>query len=131
MFTTGDDENLELLTQGPAPRHLTLVYGVSPYYLTDSSTSGGACSGLNPHVEPYYHSTMTSRGCPIGKTILQPSTRASSSSSSGVTPDQDSVKDYPEIQGSAWWNPTIEARRISIVAQPGAILRTALASTQL
>jgi hypothetical protein len=60
MFAVGDDGNLELLTQGPAPRHFTLVYGISPYYPTNPSTSGGACSGLNPHAGLYYLSAMTS-----------------------------------------------------------------------
>jgi hypothetical protein len=27
MFVIGEDENLKLLTRGPAPRHLTPVYG--------------------------------------------------------------------------------------------------------
>jgi hypothetical protein len=70
MFDTRDDGNLELLTQGPVPRHLTPVYGVSPYYSIDPSTSGGAYSGLNPHAGSYYLSAMTSQGCLIGKTIL-------------------------------------------------------------
>jgi hypothetical protein len=70
MFATGEDENLELLTQGPVPRHLAPVYGVSPYYPTDPSTSGRTCSGLNPQRWSYYLSATTSQGCPIGKTIL-------------------------------------------------------------
>jgi hypothetical protein len=54
MFATEEDENLELLTQGPAPRHPAPIYGVSLYYPADPSTSGRACSGLNPHAGPYY-----------------------------------------------------------------------------
>jgi hypothetical protein len=80
MFATGEDENLELLTQGPAPRHLAPVYRVSPYYPADPSTSGGACSGLNPHAGSYYLFAKTS---------------------SGATLDQESIEDYPEIGGSA------------------------------
>jgi hypothetical protein len=60
MFAIGDDGNLELLTQGPTPSHLALVYGISPYYPVDLSTSGRICSGLNPHAGSYYLSSMTS-----------------------------------------------------------------------
>jgi hypothetical protein len=58
---------------------------------------------------------MTSLGRPIGKTILYPSAGASSSSSSGAAPDRDSLKDYPEIGGSACWNTAIDASRINMV----------------
>jgi hypothetical protein len=60
MFVAGDDGNLELLTQGPTPRYLAPVYGISPYYLTNPSILGGACSDLNPHVGTYYLSAMMS-----------------------------------------------------------------------
>jgi hypothetical protein len=100
MFTTGEDGNLELLTRGPAPRHLAPMYGTSPYYPDDPSTPGGACSGLNPHAGSCYLFAMPSQGCPIGKTILRSLAGASSSSSSGATPDRDSIEDYPEIRGS-------------------------------
>jgi hypothetical protein len=58
---------------------------------------------------------MTSQGHPIGKTILQSLVGASSSSSSGVTPDWDFIEDYHEIGSNACWNPAIEAHHISIV----------------
>jgi hypothetical protein len=70
MFTAGDDESLELLTQGPAPSYLTPVYGQAPYLPANPSISGRAWSGLNPYIGPYYLSTMTSQGRPIRKTIL-------------------------------------------------------------
>jgi hypothetical protein len=38
-----------------------------------------------------------------------------SSSSPGATPDRDSKEDYLEIGGNAYWNPTIEARHVSMV----------------
>jgi hypothetical protein len=60
IFAAGEDGNLELLTQGPAPRHLVPVYGVSLNYPADPSILGGACSSLNPHAGPYYLSAMTS-----------------------------------------------------------------------
>jgi hypothetical protein len=115
MFAAREDRNLELLTWGPAPRHPALVYGTSPYYLIDPSTSGRACSGLNPHAGPYYLSAKTSQGRPIRKTILQSSVGASSSSSLGATPYRDSIEDYSEIGSSACWNPAIKAHRISMV----------------
>jgi hypothetical protein len=93
----------------------TLVYGPAPYLLVNPSTSVGACSGLNPYAGPYYLSTMTSQRRSIGKTMLQPLTGASSSSLSGETPDRDSVEDYPEIRGSACWNPAMEAHCINMV----------------
>jgi hypothetical protein len=70
MFAIEEDENLELLTQGLAPRHPVSVYGTTPYYPADPSTSGGAGSGLNSHAGPYYLSAMTSQGLPIGKNHL-------------------------------------------------------------
>jgi hypothetical protein len=70
MFTVGEDGNLELLTQGPAPRYHVLVYGKAPYYPADPSTSGEPCSGLNPYAGTYYLSTMTLQGRLNGKTIL-------------------------------------------------------------
>jgi hypothetical protein len=111
----GEDENLESLTWGPAPKHPASVYGKASYYPADPSTSGGAYSGLNPYVVSYYLSAMTSLGCPIGKTILQPLAGASSSSSSGARPDRDSLEDYPEIGDNACWNLAIEACRINMV----------------
>jgi hypothetical protein len=81
MFAAGDDGRLELLTQGPTSRHLTSVYGQVAYLSTDPSTSDMAYSYLNPYAESYYLSASTSQGCPIGKSILQLSAEASSSSS--------------------------------------------------
>jgi hypothetical protein len=42
--------------------------------------------------------------------------RASSSSSSTASPDQDSTDDYPEIEGSTFGDPTEEGRLIVMVA---------------
>jgi hypothetical protein len=58
---------------------------------------------------------MTSQGHPIRKTILQSLAKASSSSSSGATPDRDSIEYYPEIGNNTCWNLAIEACRISMV----------------
>jgi hypothetical protein len=68
IFSAGEDENLDLLTQGPVPMHPAPICGKASYYPADPSTSGKTCSGLNPYVAPYYLSAMTSQGLPIGKT---------------------------------------------------------------
>jgi hypothetical protein len=59
MFAVGEDENLELLTQGLTLKHLTPVYGQAPYLPTNLSTSGGVCSGLNPYAGPYHRAVKT------------------------------------------------------------------------
>jgi hypothetical protein len=130
MFAVKEDGNLELLTQGPAPRHSTPVYGIAPSYPVDPSTSGGACSGMNPHVGPYYFSAMTSQWHLIGKTIFQSSlehqaphlreqlpigTPLKTTWRSGIAP----VRTLPsKFVTSAWWG------------QPGATLRIALVGTR-
>jgi hypothetical protein len=116
MFIAGDDGSLKLLTRDPTPRHPTPVYGQPPYLRANSSTSNGACSGLNPYAGPYYLSAKTSHGFLIGKTILQPLAGTSKSSSSGEALDQDSAEDYPEIGNSACYNLAIEAHRINMVS---------------
>jgi hypothetical protein len=98
-FAVGKDENLKLLTQGPASECLAPVYGQAPYLSAISSTSGGACSDLNPYAGPYHPSARIVQGIPIGASILQPSTGASSSLLA-ASPDQDSADNYPEIGGS-------------------------------
>jgi hypothetical protein len=59
---------------------------------------------------------MTSQGIPIGVNISQPTVGATSSSSSGATPDLDSTEDYPETGGNSCWDPAVEGRLISILA---------------
>jgi hypothetical protein len=120
MFAAGEDGNLELLTRGPAPKHLASVYGQAPYLPTNSSISGGACSGLNPYAGPYYLTTMTSQGLPIGAPIFQPSVGTANSSSSGPSPDRDSTEDYPEIGSSTCWNTAEEGGCIIMLASVGA-----------
>jgi hypothetical protein len=119
MFTDGEDGNLELLTQGSTPKHHVPVYGKAPYYPVNPSTSGGACSCLNPHAEPYNFSAMTSQEFLIGTPIFQPSAGTMSSSSLEVSHDRDSTEDYPKIGGSVCWNPIVESRRINMVTLEG------------
>jgi hypothetical protein len=69
MFAAREDKNLELLTQGPTPSHHASIYGEASYYLADrsaASTSGGACSGLNPYASSYAPTAMTSWGTQSG-----------------------------------------------------------------
>jgi hypothetical protein len=115
MFSIGEDRNLELLTRGPASKHHALVYGQPSYLPIDPSTSSRACSGLNSYAGPYYLSAVTPLGRPIGKTILQPPAGESSSSSSGATPNQESLIDYLEFGGSVCWNPAIKDYRINML----------------
>jgi hypothetical protein len=120
MFSAGEDGNLKLLTQGPAPKRLTPVYGQAPYLSTSLSTSGSACSGLNPYAVTYHHAAKTIQGIPIGAPILQPLAGTSNSTSSAASPDQDSTDDYPEIGRSTCWNSIDEGRLIIMVAPTGA-----------
>jgi hypothetical protein len=116
MFAAGKDGKLVLLVRGAAPNHLVPVYGQAPYLPASASTSGGACSGLNPYVGPYYLTTMTLQGIPIGANISQSSVGTASSSSSIVARDRDSIEDYPEIRGSNYWDPMVEGHLISMLA---------------
>jgi hypothetical protein len=70
MFVTEEDGNLDLLTQGPPPKHPTAVYGQALYLSANSSTSDGPCSGINPYIGPYHHVTRTTQGIPIGVPIF-------------------------------------------------------------
>jgi hypothetical protein len=92
------------------------VYGQALYLLASSSTSGGACSCLNPYKRPYHSIAKTTQGIPKGEHIFQPSVGTSRSSTSTVSPNQDSTDDYPEIGGSICWNLADEGRLIIMVA---------------
>jgi hypothetical protein len=120
MFAAGEDGNLELLTHGPPPKHPTSYYGHAPYLSASSSTSGGACSSLNPYAGPYHHAAKTTQGLLIGAHIFQPSVGTSSSSASRASPEHDSTDDYPEIEGSTCCNSTEEGHIIIMVAPVGA-----------
>jgi hypothetical protein len=56
------------------------------------------------------------QGIPVVISIPQPSAGALSSSSSGASPDHDSVDDYPDFGGSTYWNCSKEGRLIYMVA---------------
>jgi hypothetical protein len=120
MFVAGNDENLELLTRGPAPERLVPVYGQPPYLPTSSSTLGGAYTSLNPYAGSYHRTARTSQGNPIGMSIVQSSTGTSSFSISAKSPYQDSSDDYPVIGESTCWNSADEGSLIIMVALAGA-----------
>jgi hypothetical protein len=125
MFTAREDGNLELLTRDPAPKHLALVYGQVPYLSASSSTSGGACSGLNSYAGSYHHIAKTTQGLPIGAHIFQPLAGISGSSTSGASPDLDSMTITPRsgvapvgtpqkrVASSSWWPWPEHLRRIA------------------
>jgi hypothetical protein len=108
-----------MLLLGLALERLMLAYGQAPYFLAISSTSGGACSGLNLYAGPYIHTFKLIQGILIVTSTLQPSTGTSSSSTLAASLDQDSVDDYPEIRGSTCENSVEEGRLIIMVASAG------------
>jgi hypothetical protein len=116
IFAIGEDGDLELLTQGPAPKRLAPVYGQASYLLTNSSTLAGACLGLNPYTGSYHRAATTTQRIPIGAPIFQPSAGTSSSSTSTTSLDQDSTDNYPKIGGSTYWNSPDEGRLIIMVS---------------
>jgi hypothetical protein len=108
-----------MLPPGPAPERLTPADGQAPWSLTTSSTSGGACLGLDPFAGLYIHTAKIVRGIPVVTSTLRPMAEASSSSSSAASPDQDSTDDYPEIGISAYGDSVREGRLIFMVASNG------------
>jgi hypothetical protein len=119
MLATGEDRNHKMLLSGPAPEHLAPVYGQAPCFPAISSTSGSACSGLDPYVGLHICTIKLIRGIPIVTSILQPSPEASSSSSSVASPDQDSADDYPKIRGSTCGDSKEEGHLIVMMAPAG------------
>jgi hypothetical protein len=103
------------------PHQWTLIYREAPYYLANPASMttlvlDGARSCLNPYEGPYTLAAMMSWGQPI---VLWPSVGMLSPVSSGASTDRGSIKDYPEIEGSTYWNPIAEALRISMVGPTG------------
>jgi hypothetical protein len=98
MFAAREDGELKMLPPLPAPECHTPADGHAPWSLTTSSTSGGACSGLDPFAGLYIRIAKIVWGIPIVTSTLGPLDRASSSSSSVASPDPDSSHDYPRNQ---------------------------------
>jgi hypothetical protein len=53
MFTAGEDGDLRMLPLGSAPARLVPIHGQASYFPATSSTSGGACSGLDLYARRY------------------------------------------------------------------------------
>jgi hypothetical protein len=118
-FVIREDGNLRMLPPGPAPECLASVYGHDPYHPTTSSTSGGACAGLDYCAGLYICTAKLVWGSPAVASILRLSAGASSSSSSAASPDQDSFDDYPKIETSTCRDSTGEGHLIFMVAPAG------------
>jgi hypothetical protein len=118
-FATGEDRELWMLPPGSALERRAPTNRQAPWSLTTSSTSGGACSGLDSFVGFYIHTTKIVRGIPVMMSTLRPLAKASSSSSSAVSPDPDLSDDYPEIGISAYEDSTGEGRIIFMAASNG------------
>jgi hypothetical protein len=84
--------------------------------LAPSSTSGGACSELDPFAGLYIRTAKLVQSISIVTSILRLFTRASSSSLSAAFPGRDSSNDYLEIEVSACENSTEDDRLILMVA---------------
>jgi hypothetical protein len=84
-----------------------------------SSTSGGACSGLDLFAGLYIYTAKIVRGILVVTSTLRPLAGASSSSSSTASPDQDSSDDYPEIRISACGDSVGEGRLIFMATPNG------------
>jgi hypothetical protein len=108
-----------MLSQRPAPECRASVDGQAPWSLTTSSTSGGACSDLDPFAGLYIRTVKIIRGILIVTSTLQPLAGASSLSSSATSSDPDSFDDYPEIGISACGDSIEEGRLIFMVAPNG------------
>jgi hypothetical protein len=86
-----------MLPPGPAPERLASIDGQDMCHPANSSTSGGASTGLDSCVGLYIRTAKLVRGLLVMMSILWLSAGASSSSSSAASLDQDSSDDYPEI----------------------------------
>jgi hypothetical protein len=109
-FAIGEDGDLKMLPPGPAPKHPTPA---------PSSTSSGACSGLDPFAGLYIYTAKLVRGILIMTSTLWPFIEASSSSSSASSPDRDSSDNYPQIGASTCKNSVEGGRLILMVAPNG------------
>jgi hypothetical protein len=87
IFAVGEDKNLKMQSPGSAPERFTPIYGQTSYFPAISSITGSSCSGLDPYAGLHIRTVKLVRGIPIVTSILQPSTGASSSSSSTSSPE--------------------------------------------
>jgi hypothetical protein len=108
-----------MLPPGPAPERHAPTDGQVPWSLTTSTTSGGACSGLDSFIWLYICTAKIVQGISVVTSTLRPLAGALSSSSSATSLDQDSSDDYPEIGISACGDSTGEGHLIFMVAPNG------------
>jgi hypothetical protein len=101
---------------GSALERITPAHGQDPWSSATSSTSGGACSGLDPFTWLYIRTAKLLRGILVVTYILRPLAGASSSSSSAASPKPDSSDDYSEIEVGACGDFVMESRLICMVA---------------
>jgi hypothetical protein len=109
-FAIEEDGDLKMLPPRPASEHPTPA---------PSSASGGACSDSDPFVGLYIRTAKLVWGIPIVTSTLRPFVRASSSSSSALSPGRGSSDDYPKIGASTYRNSAEGGRLILMVALDG------------
>jgi hypothetical protein len=118
-FAAGEDRELRMLPPRPAPERRASADGQAPWSLTTSSTSGGACSGLDHFARLYFRTVEIVQGIPVVTSTLWSLAGASNSSSSVASPDPDSSDDYPEIGINACGDSAGEGHLIFMVALNG------------
>jgi hypothetical protein len=118
-FFARDDGNLKILPLGATLERLTSIYGQTLCFSAISSTTGDACSCLDPYVGLHIRTVkliqgiliVTSIGWSIKLVFI------------GSVPEQDLADDYLEIGGSTYMNPVEEGRLIVMVALTGGPLQ--------
>jgi hypothetical protein len=114
-FAAEENGNLKMLPPGAAPERIVSTHGKDLCRLTTSSTSGSACTCSDSCAGLYICTAKLIWGIPVMTSILRPSTRASSSSSSATSLYQDSSDDYPKIGVSTCGDYAKEGRLIFMV----------------
>jgi hypothetical protein len=104
-FATGEDGDLRMLPPGEATEHTA-----------PSSASSETQADPDLFDRPYIRTVKLVRGIPVVTTILRPCARASSSSSSALSSDQGSSKNYPKIGVSTCGSSVDISRLICMVA---------------
>jgi hypothetical protein len=104
-FAAGEDGDLRMLPPGEATEHTA-----------PSSASSGTQADSDFFDGLYIRTAKLVRGIPVVTTILRPCAGASSSSSSALSSDQGSSKDYPEIEVSTCGSSADISRLIFMVA---------------
>jgi hypothetical protein len=118
-FAARKDGELRIPPPGPTPERRAPTDGQASWLLTTSSTSGGACSDLEPFAGFYIRTIKNIRGIPVVTSILRSLDEASSLSSLTASPDPDASDDYPEIEISACGDSIGEGHLIFMVVPNG------------